>query len=210
MSLSTTTASPLHTSDFAQACEAPRWYAVQTRANHEKRLAEQLALRSIEYYLPLYESLRRWKDRRVLLYLPLFPGYILVHIELRKRLQILQIPGAARLVGFNGNPIPLQDSEIDSLRQKLDGAVRAEPHPYLQIGRRVRVLNGTLAGLEGILIRKKQNYRIVLSIDTIMRSIAAEVDVADVEPCTSSRARTCSAQERSATFNSPRRNHLYA
>jgi transcription antitermination factor NusG len=158
-----------------------RWYAAQVRANHDKRVGEQLAERSVEFFLPLYESVRHWKDRRVKLHLPLFPGYVLVRIELGERLQVLQVPGVARLVGFNGQPAPLEDAEIETLRRKLNGPVRAEPHPFLQIGRRVRVKKGPLEGFEGFLVRQKQKYRIVLSIDTIMRSIAAEVDLADVE-----------------------------
>jgi transcription antitermination factor NusG len=158
-----------------------RWYAAHVRANHEKRVGEQLAQRSVEFFLPLYESARHWKDRRVKLHLPLFPGYVLVRIELGERLQVLQVPGVARLVGFNGQPAPLQDSEVDALRRKLNGQIRAAPHPFLQIGRRVRVKKGPLEGFEGFLVRQKQKYRIVLSIDTIMRSIAAEVDLADVE-----------------------------
>src|SRR5882672_7933734 len=134
MFVATATASLTYPSGFSQPGDTPRWYAVHTRANHEKRLAEQLTQRSIEHFLPLYESMRRWKDRRVKLHLPLFPGYILVRIDLRDRLQILQIPGAARLVSCNGSPIPLQDLEIDALRQRLNGQLRIEPHPYLQIG----------------------------------------------------------------------------
>jgi transcription antitermination factor NusG len=181
MSVATTIASTLYSAAFSPAGDRRRWYALHTRANHEKCLAEQFTQLSVEHYLPLYESVRRWKDRRKTLQLPLFPGYILVRIDLRDRLRVLQAPGAARLVGFNGTPLPLQDSEIDGLRQKLTGQVRVEPHPYLQIGRRVRVKCGTLAGLEGILIRKKQKYRIVLSIEMLQRSIAAEVDIAEVE-----------------------------
>src|ERR1700730_15275437 len=158
------------------------WYAAHTRANHEKRLAEQFAERSVEHFLPLYESERRWKDRRLTLQLPLFPGYILVRLPLRERMRVLQIPGVARLVGFNGSPVPLPDAEIDALREKLNRRVRAEPHPYLQAGRRVRVKTGPLEGFEGILVRRKHKYRIVVSISLIMRSIAVEVDLADVEP----------------------------
>ena len=88
----------------------------------------------------------------------------------------------ARLVGFSGIPVPLPDEEIDALREKLNLRVRAEPYPYLQAGRRVRVKTGPLEGFEGILIKRKHNYRIVVSIDLIMRSIAAEVDISDVEP----------------------------
>jgi transcription antitermination factor NusG len=182
MALATVTSSFIYPVNLALEYDESRWYAAHTRANHEKRLAEQLAERSVEHFLPLYECVRRWKDRRVTLQLPLFPGYILVRIALREKMRVLQIPGVARLVGFNGSPVPLPDAEIDALREKLNRRVRAEPHPYLQAGRRVRVKTGPLEGFEGILVRRKHKYRIVVSISLIMRSIAVEVDLADVEP----------------------------
>ena len=181
MALATTSRSPLYLPDLAPEYDESRWYAAHTRANHEKRLAEQLAERSVEHFLPLFECVRRWKDRRVTLQLPLFPGYILVRLPLREKMRVLQIPGVAKLVGFNGSPVPLPDAEIDALREKLNRQVRAQPHPYLQAGRRVRVRAGPLEGFEGILVRRKHKYRIVVSIALIMRSIAAEVDLADVE-----------------------------
>ena len=182
MALAAATSSFIYPVNLALEHDESRWYAAHTRANHEKRLAEQLAERSVEHFLPLYECVRRWKDRRVTLQLPLFPGYILVRLPLRDRLQVLQIPGVAMLVGFNGIPAPLPDEEIDALREKLNRQVRAEPHAYLQAERRVRVRTGPLEGFEGILVRRKHKFRIVVSIDLIMRSIAAEVDIADVEP----------------------------
>src|ERR1700686_822783 len=123
MALSTTAHSLFDSPDLALAHDESRWYAAHTRANHEKRLAGQLSERSVEYFLPLYECVRRWKDRRVTLQLPLFPGYILVRRPLGGRLQVLQIPGVARLVGFNGIPAPLPDEEIDALREKLNRQV---------------------------------------------------------------------------------------
>lgn len=160
----------------------PRWYVAYTCANHEKRVAEQLGQRSVENFLPLYETVRRWKDRRMRLHLPLFPGYVFVRLALRNRLQVLQVPSVVRLVGFNGLPTPLPEGEIVALQDGLKHRLRAEPHPYLTKGRRVRITTGPLAGTEGILVRAKNRYRIVLSIDLIMRSIAVEVDRADVEP----------------------------
>lgn len=160
----------------------PRWYAAYTSANHEKRVAEQFAARSIEHFLPSYASVRRWKDRRVTLQLPLFPGYVFVRMELRNRLQVLQVPGVARLVGFGGVPTPLQQQEIDALRTGLASGVCAEPHPYLNAGRRARIKQGPLAGLEGILLRWKGNWRVVLSLDLIQRSVSVDVDAAALEP----------------------------
>ncbi len=159
----------------------PRWYAAYTCTNHEKRVGEQLAQRLVENFVPLYEALRRWKDRRVRLQLPLFPGYVFVRIALRDRLRVLEIPSVVRLVGFNRKPAPLLESEIDALRQGLQSQVRAEPHPYLRVGRRVRIRSGPLAGFEGILLRKKHRFRVVVSIDLIMRSIAVEIDAMDIE-----------------------------
>ena len=163
-------------------CVEPRWYAAYTSANHEKRVAEQLGVRAVEHFLPLYESVRRWKDRRVRLQFPLFPSYVFVRLSLRDRLQILQIPGVARLVGFNGTPTPLPEQEIEALITSLARGLRAEPHPYITVGRRVRITAGPLAGLEGILVRRKGNYRVVLSVRLIMRSMVVDVDLADIRP----------------------------
>lgn len=160
----------------------PNWYVVYTRANHEKRVAEQLEHRSIEHLLPLYESVRRWKDRRLQLQMPLFPGYVFVRFSLHNRLPVLQVPGVVRLIGFDGQPKPLAESEIETLRDRLSGGVNVEPHPYLTIGRRARIKRGPLEGCEGILIRRKGKYRVVLSIEMILRSVVADVDLVDIEP----------------------------
>ena len=159
-----------------------RWYAIYTCARHEKRVSEQLQLRQVESFLPLYDAVHRWKDRRVHLQLPLFPGYVFVHIAPSDRLRVLELPSVVRMVGFNGQPAALADEEIVSLRDGLAGQLRAEPHPYLKVGRRVRVRRGPLAGRDGILLRKKDKLRLVLSIDLIQRSVAVEVDAADIEP----------------------------
>jgi transcription antitermination factor NusG len=105
-----------------------------------------------------------------------------VHIALRDRLQVLQLPGVVQLVSFGGKPAALPDAEIEALRNGLAGNLCAEPHPYLTVGRRVRVRAGSVAGLEGILLRRKQKFRVVLSIQLIQRSVAIEVDEADIEP----------------------------
>jgi transcription antitermination factor NusG len=159
----------------------PHWYAAYTIANHERRVAEHFAVRSVEHFLPLYASVRRWKDRRVQLELPLFPGYVFVRLTLRDRLKVLQAPGVARLVGFNGQPAVLPDREIEALRTSTAAHLRAEPHPYLTAGRRVRIKRGALEGVEGTLIRRKNALRVVLSVDLIKRSASIEVDASDVE-----------------------------
>jgi transcription antitermination factor NusG len=158
------------------------WYVAYTSANHEKRVAEQLVGRSVEHFLPLYQSLRRWKDRRVKLQLPLFPGYVFVRLALRDRFLVLQAPGVVKLVGFNGTPAALPEEEIAALRTSLASGVRAEPHPYLRSGHRVSVNSGPFQGMHGILVRKKNRVRVVISLDLIMRSVAVETDITDLEP----------------------------
>jgi len=160
----------------------PRWYAAYICANHEKRVAMQLAQRSVEHFLPLYETVRRWKDRRMRLQLPLFPGYVFVRLALVHRLQVLQVPGVVRLVGFTGQPCALPETEIEAMRTCLARTLCMEPHPYVQVGRRVRVKSGPLAGFEGLVIRKKNGLRFIISLDLIGRSAAVEIDGAELEP----------------------------
>jgi transcription antitermination factor NusG len=162
------------------------WYALYTRPRHEKTVALQVEERRISCFLPLYRSVRRWKDRRKELELALFPGYVFVRLALQDRLRVLQLPSAVCLVSFNGQPAPLPESEIEQLRQRLSRGGCVEPHPYLCVGRRVRVCGGPMQGLEGIIVRRKDRCRVVFSLDLIMRSMAVEVDESDVEPVSES------------------------
>lgn len=165
-----------------QAMSQAHWYAAYTCAQHEKRVAAELGMREIEHFLPLYSSVRRWKDRRVQLEFPLFPGYVFVRLALCDRLRVVQIPSVVRLVGFGGLPTALPDEEMEILRKGLSQGLRAEPHPFLIIGRRVRITAGPFEGLEGVLKRKKSSLRVVVSLDLIERSVAVDVDAADVRP----------------------------
>lgn len=164
-----------------QALPTANWYALYTCPRHEKRVAQQIERRSIGCFLPVYRSIRRWKDRRKELELALFPGYVFVQMELENRLRVLELSGAVRLVSFNGRPAVVPANEIETLQHRLSGA-KVEPHPYLQTGRRVRVRSGSMEGLEGIVVRRKDSCRIVFSIELIQRSVAVEVDQADLEP----------------------------
>ena len=159
-----------------------RWFAVYTIPRHEKRLAEHFGVRQIEFFLPLYRTLRKWKDgSRINLELPLFPNYIFVRISRRERVRVLEVPGVLSIVGCGREPAPLPDSEIEGLRRGI-GLAKIEPYPYLVVGERVRINAGPLAGMEGVLVRKKNSFRVVLTISMIMQSAAVEVDVADLEP----------------------------
>ena len=156
------------------------WLAAYTCAHHEKQVARQLEDRRIECFLPFYRAVHRWKDRRKELDVPLFPGYVFVQLPAEDRLRVLQVPGVVRFVSFGGRPAPVDNADIESLRNGIVNGVRAEPHPYLKIGRRVHVKHGPLAGTEGILVRKKDKLRVVISVDLIMRSVAVEIEAADL------------------------------
>jgi transcription antitermination factor NusG len=158
------------------------WYAVSVFPRHERHVATYLDAGGVSYLLPLYSSLRHWKDRRKEIEMVLFPGYVFVNIELQHRVGVLRLPGVARFVTFQGLPAAIPDQEIQAIGVGVKAGIAMHPHPYLKRGRRIRVKSGPMAGVEGILVRKKEGFRVVLSIDLIMSSVAAEVDESDVEP----------------------------
>ncbi len=160
-----------------------RWFAAYTASRHEKKVAQHLTQRKIEHYLPLYRSDRKWSDgSRVTLDLPLFPGYLFVRIRRSERVRVLDVPGVLAVVGGSGRePVPLPDEAVDALRSGLS-LRRAEPHALLAVGQRARIRSGALAGMEGIVVRKKNGLRVVLTLEYIQRSIAVEVAAEDLEP----------------------------
>jgi transcription antitermination factor NusG len=158
-----------------------RWYAVYTASRHEKHVSAQLNKNSIETYLPLYQTIHRRKNRtKAVLDLPLFPGYVFARMPLSRRADVLSTGGVFALVGSGREPWPLPDAEIEALRAGLDRR-KAEPHAFLVMGDRARIRTGPLAGLEGVLLRKTNGLRVILTINEIGRSISVEVDAADLE-----------------------------
>jgi transcription antitermination factor NusG len=167
----------------------PRWFAVYTTARHEKHVSEILTERRIETFVPLYRATRQWKKSRpVVLELPLFPTYVFVRIAREARGAVLGTPGVLSIVGSSREPWPLPDPEIDAIR--LGTQMRKiEPHPYLTVGEKVRIKAGVMTGIEGVLVRKKNEFRVVLTLDSIMRSVAVEVDADDIEPVSAPKVR---------------------
>lgn len=162
---------------------AASWFAVYTTCRHEKRIAQHLAQRGIEHYLPLYRADRKWRDgSRVTLELPLFPSYIFVRISRSERVSVLSVPGTLTVVGgTGGTPAPVADAAIEALRAGLQ-QYPIEPHPLLRVGEFARIRSGAFAGMSGIVVRKKSGFRIVLTLEQIMQSVAVELDEDDVEP----------------------------
>ena len=155
--------------------DTAQWFAAYTCPRHEKLVARYMTSSGIDCLLPLYRSVRRWKDRRKTLDLPLFPGYVFLQISLRDRLRVLEAPGVVNIVSFNGRPAPIPDSEVEVLRRGF-GTDGVRPHPFIKVGRKVRVRTGPMTGLEGVLVRKKDRCRLVLSINLIQRAVCVEVD----------------------------------
>lgn len=159
-----------------------RWYAVYTKPCHEKRVAEHLQIRSVEMFLPLYRSARRWNNGcKVNLERALFPGYVFVCILPNERVRVLELSGVVSIVGTAREPTPLPTEYIERLRSGLR-LVNAQPHPGLAIGERVRICRGPLEGMSGTVTRERNGFRVVLTVDLIMKSVAVEVSVDDVEP----------------------------
>ena len=157
------------------------WFAVYTTCRHEKRVARHFEQRRIEHFLPLYKAQHRWKDgTHAVLDLPLFPGYVFVKINSCERVSVLEVPGVVSIIGTPSHPAALPDFEVEALRAGLD-PMRVEPHPLVTIGQRVRIKTGALAGIEGIVVRRKGSLRVVLTLDLLMQSIAIEVDGDGVE-----------------------------
>ena len=189
--------SPSHGQDVIGDYAEPRqllrdtqqWYAIQTRSHHEKKVVEQLGARSIESFLPIHRCRRRWRNGVLAdLEVPLFPGYLFARPAVGERMLLLQLPGIIGIAASSAHPTPVPDDDIDMLR-RIVGSLGVEPHPFLSIGDRVRIVAGPLAGWEGILTRRKQELRLVLSIQIIMRSISVEVSEFDIEPVLGDRRR---------------------
>ena len=157
------------------------WYAVCTRHQHEKAAARILEYKEFEVFLPLYKARRRWKDRVKELSVPLFPGYLFIREGLERWLPIITTPGVCNIVSCGGRPAAIPHSEIEGVRRIVESTLRVEPHPFLRSGDWVRVKYGPIAGVEGILLRKKNIARLVLSVEMLGKSAAVEVEATNVE-----------------------------
>jgi transcription antitermination factor NusG len=160
---------------------ACRWFAVWTRSRHERAVFEQLTERGVEGFLPTVTRWSRWKDRRKQIAWPLFPGYCFVRIDPANRLAVLKCAGVVSLVGFNGEPVPVPDEEIEAVRTLVESTLPYDPCPLLKAGMRVEVVHGPLKGVVGRLERKGGHARLVLAVDLIGRAVSVQVDAADVE-----------------------------
>jgi transcriptional antiterminator NusG len=152
------------------------WYALRTRSNQERMVAAILESKGYDNYLPVYRCRRRWSDRVVTTEVHLFPGYVFCRFDHKQRLPIMVTPGVVNIIGCGNNPESIPDSEIQAIEKVLESGLAAEPHPFLQIGQPIRIDHGALKGLEGILIRKKTGWRLLVSVSMLQRSVSVEID----------------------------------
>lgn len=175
------------TSSNRQTDIAPRvenWYAVHTRARHERVVAQRLTEQGVTTFLPLVKEVHRWSDRKRSVELPLFSSYVFVRLVPagEERLRVLRIDGVFKFVGARGLGTPIADAQIDAVRTLVGQQIPWSAHPFLQIGQRVRVRGGSLDGLEGILLSRDDDNTLVVSVDAIQRSLAVRIEGYDVEP----------------------------
>ena len=162
--------------------EAKSWFAVFTMPRHEKQVEGYFRVLDIESFLPLTRVGRRWKDgSKGIVELPLFPSYTFVRIGCGGRIPVLSVPGVLSIVGGGRKSMSISDSYIHFLQKGLQEG-KIEPHPYLASGTKVRIRSGVMAGMEGILLRKKNDFRVVLTLEMIMKSVKVEVELDNVEP----------------------------
>jgi len=171
------------------------WFALQVRTRHESAIAGFLEAKGYEQFVPIYKLRKRWSDRVKVTEAPLFPGYLFCRFDPQYRLPILKTPGVIQIVGCNRIPAPIDENEMQAIQTLVASGLQAQPWPFLAVGDRVRIESGPLRGLDGIVVKLKENHRLVVSVSLLRRSVAVEIDSALVEPnstasapCTGSQA----------------------
>jgi transcription antitermination factor NusG len=155
---------------------APGWFALTVRPNHEHAATRGLSNQGLETYLPVYRARKRWSDRVRESDAVLFPGYVFCRFGLREKLRVLQAPGVRSIVGSGKEPVPVEEDELSAVRAVLSSGRAIAPWPYLRIGQNVIVEHGPFAPLRGVILRTKGAWRVVVSVEALGSSISVEVD----------------------------------
>ncbi len=174
--------------EIRKASDGLPWFAVQVKSTHEKRVTSLLQYQTYECFLPLYTSRRRWSDRIKSVELPLFPGYVFTRFTPAARIPILKTPSVISIVGIGAIPTPIDECEIAAIQRAVASGIGLSPHPFLQVGQRVRLNGGSLDGLEGLIADVRKRDHLILSVTLLHRSVAVEIDSAWVTPIHTSRA----------------------
>jgi transcription antitermination factor NusG len=156
--------------------ETPRWYVAYTYPRHERAVAEQLEHKAVDTFLPTFIQTSKWKDRRVSLQVPLFPGYVFTRIAAQERVKVLSLPSVIRMLSYRATLATVSDEEIDTIRLCLQQKAELRPHRYIAVGDWVRVREGTFEGVQGIVLRHQNGCKLIVSIGLIQQSVAMEID----------------------------------
>jgi transcriptional antiterminator RfaH len=177
---------------------AMEWYAAYVKHHHEQKIADVLGRKGVEVFLPQQKVIRKWKDRKKTLSVPLFPSYLFLQFNLADKFRILNTPGVFFMVENAGRLCQISMDEIDSIRRIVKGGIPAQSHPYVTVGDQVRIQSGPLTGLVGILTHFKQRYRVVLTVQTLQKALSIEVELGNVERLGDSRTNLALKSEKSA------------
>jgi len=160
---------------------AERWFAVQVRCRHEAQVGDALGSKGYQYFLPLYPRVNSHNPRNRDSHAPLFPGYLFCRFDVYRRLPVLTTPGVVRVVGLGNVPVPIDDAEICSIQSICRNKVPTEPCSFM-VGERVRIVQGPLSDVEGVILRLKDRLRLVVSVSLLRRSVAIELQPHWVQP----------------------------
>jgi transcription antitermination factor NusG len=161
--------------EFPEVSEQP-WFAIHVKSNHEKAVCSQLAMKGFQVFLPVCRTRNRWADRFKIVETPLFRGYVFARLDPSRPNSIFSTPGVLKIVGTGRNPLPVEESEISAIRRAVDANLQLRECDFFTMGQHATVIGGTLAGLEGTVVRLKQKTRLILSISLLQRSVALEID----------------------------------
>jgi transcription antitermination factor NusG len=166
------------------AAEESRWYALHTRARHEKAVERRLRDQGMEMFLPASVQTHRWSDRTKKVEVPLFSCYVFVRCTLSAadRTRVYQVEGVHGFVGTRGSTLPIPDEQIESIRKVLTQTAPWRSYPFLKVGQRVRIRGGAMDGVEGVFLSENGDHSLIISVDAIQRSMAVRIDGYDVEP----------------------------
>ena len=181
--------------EAAESAPEVRWYALSTKSRQERVASAMLESLGVPVFLPMSAEVRQWSDRKQLVNVPLFPGYLFIrtHSRGKTKVSVLRAPGVVSFVGNHTGPLPIPDGEIENIRTMFQRGAPCSPHVYLKEGDRVRIVRGPLIGIEGTLVRSGAKTQLVISINIIQRSVAVVVSEQDVEPTLTGSRRTLEA-----------------
>ncbi len=167
----------------------PQWFAATVRPQHEAAVARAFETRGFEPFSPTYEMRSQWTDRSKTLRRPLFPGYVLCRFERSAKATVVKTPGVTSIVGFGGVAVPIADDEVERVKTMVASELPLQPWPFLEQGDRVRIEQGPLRGLDGFVVRGQDDYRLVVNVTFLRRSVSVSVDRHSLAPIANHR--TC-------------------